>query len=458
MAADPSTAAAPGKPSLPRRFWLYWAASVVSWMGDGMLVIGFPLLAAAITHSALLVALTVFMQRLPMFLFSIPIGAIVDRWNARRTAVAVNVVEGLLLGGAGTLIYYGHYPLAALLATAFAMSVCEAVFTCADGALMGDIVKPELFGLAGTRLMAANSIVAYVAGPALGGLLFSHGRQIPILIDAASFVLAAGMLLTLRLSGHERELPPPEKRHFVREVRDGLKLVFGQAAMRLNATVLGLLAGFQAGSVAVYVLLGTRQLGLSQSAFGVATAAGNLVAPFFLILLPRIADKKTSRTVVAAIALMSVGELLMGTATTAAQMSIGLAMDGTAVAVASTSLRAARMRLVPRETLGRMTGAVQTMTVGAGCLGTLVGGAVAHFSLRGPYIMCAVATLVLLVVAGPRLKTMDVPPETAAGTETAAVPAQSTGEAGFGAGDGTDGAGEGGGADRASAVSTENRG
>src|SRR2546430_2480709 len=83
---------------------------------------------------------------------------------------------------------------------------------------------------AGDLLMTANSIIAYVVGPGLGGLLFSHGRHVPMLIDAASFALAAVLLAALRLSGHERELPPREKRHFVREVVDGLKLIAGKPA------------------------------------------------------------------------------------------------------------------------------------------------------------------------------------------------------------------------------------
>ncbi len=130
------------------------------------------------------------------------------------------------------------------------------------------------------------------------------------------------------------------------------------------------------------------------------------------------------------IAMACVGELLLGTATTATQLAIGLALDGTAVTIGSVAMLTARMHLVPRELLGRMTGGFQTVIVGASTIGTLVGGALAKIDLRAPYLVCAAAFFVLFAAALPHLKLLNVSPEAdadpASASGSASVPASAS--------------------------------
>src|SRR5260221_13628571 len=78
MAAEAGAHAPEESMRLPGSFWTYFTASVVSWLGDGMLIVGFPLLAASITESPLWIAVVVFAQRLAPLLLSLPAGALVD--------------------------------------------------------------------------------------------------------------------------------------------------------------------------------------------------------------------------------------------------------------------------------------------------------------------------------------------------------------------------------------------
>jgi MFS family permease len=423
MAAE--AAAPPNEDSerLSRNFWTFFTAATVSSLGDGMLVVGLPLLAASITTSPLWVAVVVFAQRLSQMLLALPAGALVDRMDARFVAIVTNIAQAALMGLAGLLIGLGHFPLAALIVLAFVTEGLAALFTCASGALVADVVPPALLGVANLRLRSVMIIAAYVAGPGLGGLVFATGRQLPVLIDAASFVLAAAILAVLRLKKPEPKGAPKE-RHIIAEIKEGVRISFGQPSLRLMALILAVVAGFQGASVAVIVLLGRVEIHLGVTAFGVALACGNIVAPASLMFLPKIREMKTSTAVAVGIGLGALGEAVLGTATSAPQLSLGLALDATAVTITSTAMLTARMRLVPREVIGRMMGGFATIIVAAQSLGALFGGAIAKIDLRAPYLTCAAVFVVLLVVAYRKLPGLDAAPEgDALGAATAAVPA-----------------------------------
>ncbi|MBS2539856.1 MFS transporter [Catenulispora sp. NF23] len=408
------------KVPLPRLFWLFFAAGAVSWLGDGVIVVGFPLLAAGLTGSPLGIAAVVVTQRLAPMLLSLPAGALADRWNARVTVIATNAAQAVLFAVAALLVSGNHIGLAGLILIAFLADALGTLFTCSNSALLADVVEPKHFGRANTWLRATNAIIAFVIGPGVGGLLYSTGRQLPLLIDACSFVAAAVVLSTLRLP-NARPRPKRTDRHFVAEVKEGVRISFGSAPMRLMAGMVGTMTLAQAGSVAAIVVLGTHTVGLGKSGFGWTLAAGNIAAVAVMLSIGRLTKLRTSSAVLVSLAFGIVGEVLLGTAHSGPQISLGLALDGAAALIVGITLTTARMRLVPREQLGRMTGGYQTVMYAAGTVGTIIGGALAESSGRLPYLVCAAIYAALLATSFRRVRGLDVE----AAPASAAVPAQS---------------------------------
>ncbi|MEY9864255.1 MFS family permease [Catenulispora sp. GAS73] len=421
--------AKPDKDPLPRHFWWYLAAGAVSWLGDGLIVVGFPLLAAGLTGSPLGIAAVIVTQRLAPMLLSLPAGALADRWNARITAVATNVAQAVLFAVAAVLVAENHLGLISLIVIAFLADALGTLFTCANGALLADVVEPKHFRPANTWLRACNTVIAFVIGPGFGGLLYATGRQLPLIIDAGSFAVAAAVLAALRLpSTRPRPEPKPDRR-LITEVKDGVRISFSSGPMRLMAGMIGTMTVAQAGSVAAIVVLGTHTVGLDKTAFGWTLAAGNVAAVAVMLSIGRVATLRTSSAVLVSLVFGIVGELLLGTAHSGPQMSVGLAMDASAVLIISVSLTTARMRLVPREMLGRMTGGYQTVIYAAGTAGTLIGGALAESSGRLPYLVCAAVYAGVLATSFRRVRGLDAAPEpaaaggAAAGAAAAAEPA-----------------------------------
>jgi MFS family permease len=410
------------KEPLPRHFWVFFTAGMVSWLGDGVIVVGFPLLAAALTASPLGIAAVVVTQRLAPMLLALPAGALADRWNARITAVATNLAQALLFAVGAVLVAGHHIGLPSLIALAFLADALGTLFTCANGALLADVVEPQHYGTANTWIRAANTLIAFVIGPGFGGLLYATGRQLPLIIDACSFVAAAAVLATLRLP-NARPRPARADRHFLTEVKDGVRISFGRGPMRLMVGVIGTMTMAQAGSVAAIVVLGTHTVGLGKTAFGWTLAAGNVAAVAVMLSIGRLAKLRTSSAVLVSLVFGIIGELLLGTARSGPQISLGLAMDASAVLIIGVALATARMRLVPREMLGRMTGGYQTVVYAAGSVGTIIGGALAESSGRLPYLVCAAVYAMVLAASFRRVHGLDVQPTAPA----VLIPAQSPG-------------------------------
>ncbi|MEY9895644.1 MFS family permease [Catenulispora sp. MAP12-49] len=400
------------KAPLPRHFWWYFVAGAVSWLGDGVIVVGFPLLAAGLTSSPLGIAAVIVTQRLAPMLLSLPAGALADRWNARLTAVLTNVAQALLFAVAAVLVAGNHIGLVSLIVIAFLADALGTLFTCANGALLADVVEPEHYGTANTWIRAANTLIAFVVGPGVGGLLYATGRQLPLIIDACSFLAAAVLLASLRLP-NSRPRPARADRHFLTEVKDGIRISFGPGPMRLMAAMIGTMTVVQAGSVAAIVVLGTQTVGLGKTGFGWTLAAGNVAAVAVMLSIGRLAKLRTSSAVLVCLVFGIIGELLLGTAHSGPQISVGLAMDAAGVLIIGVALTTARMRLVPREMLGRMTGGYQTVMYTAGTVGTLVGGALAESSGRLPYLVCAAVYAAVLATSFRRVRGLDAQPEPA---------------------------------------------
>src|SRR5438128_5003028 len=67
-----------------RDYMLLWSGQVVSVLGSRFSEIIFPLLAWDITGSLLPAGILVACYRLPLVLFSLPAGALIDRWDRKR--------------------------------------------------------------------------------------------------------------------------------------------------------------------------------------------------------------------------------------------------------------------------------------------------------------------------------------------------------------------------------------
>ena len=244
-----------------RDFGLLWAGGLISETGDWFLLVGLPVWVLQVTGSSLVTATVFLVGLLPSLVVGPLAGVLVDRWDRRRTLVAVSLAEAafllplLAVDGPGDLwIVY------------LVMAVEAALGQLNDPAR--NALVPALVGR--DDLVGANALIgltanlARLAGSPLGGILVElSGLPGLVLGDAVSFLLGAALLSLIRPGRVDRVRGAVHSpvRGVVGEWVDGLRVTLGERALRWGLVVDGLAAVAQGIFTVLFVLFVTRELG-----------------------------------------------------------------------------------------------------------------------------------------------------------------------------------------------------
>jgi predicted MFS family arabinose efflux permease len=226
---------------LQRNFGLLWTAGLISLIGDWALVVGLPIEIYRLTGSTLATAGMVLASLIPAITLGSIAGIFVDRWDRRRLMIAINV---LLAVSVLPLLAIDSLGIWVAYAVLVAASCLEQLFAPAETALL-----PNLLEEGGQDLVTANALnglnnqLARIIGPAIGGVAVAlGGLTLVAVVDAATFIVAALLLLLIRSSRTRAERPAREDSvdheaasawaRLRREWREGLDLVLRHPVLR----------------------------------------------------------------------------------------------------------------------------------------------------------------------------------------------------------------------------------
>src|SRR6266536_5227827 len=80
-----------------RDYMLLWSGQIVSNIGTQVSQLAFPLLVLALTGSPAQAGFVAAARTVPWLLFALPAGALVDRWDRKRTMMLCSAGSGLAL-------------------------------------------------------------------------------------------------------------------------------------------------------------------------------------------------------------------------------------------------------------------------------------------------------------------------------------------------------------------------
>jgi predicted MFS family arabinose efflux permease len=260
---------------------LLWSGQVVSNIGTQVSQLAFPLLILALTGSAAQAGFAGALRALPYLFFSLPAGALIDRWDRKRT---------MIICDAGRAISLASIPIAYALAdlTIIQLYLVSAIegtlfvfFNIAEAACLPRVVPKEQLPAATAQNMATDGITILI-GPPLGGALYAAGKFLPFVADAFSYAVSVVSLLFIKVKFQQERIG--EQRKLWVEIHEGLAWLWHHPLIRFIAILTGGWNLVTAGFTLIIIVLAQKQhsssftIGLIFSIGGIGAVIGSIIA------------------------------------------------------------------------------------------------------------------------------------------------------------------------------------
>ncbi len=347
------------------------------------------------TGSPTALGLTGLVLMIPVLLFSLPAGQIIDRVNRRSVVIASVSLQTLVTVGL-TLLSWLHADVAWIYAALFVSGIARTFQYPAHSAMVPQIVGPDLFPNAVT--WSANSFfVAASIGPALGGFMIAW-------TGGATAVYAFGIVTCLGFLATAIALPKPPTPtgsasgggwkslaagiHFVRQT----PMILAPITLDMFAVILG-------GATTLMPIFAKDILAVGPVGLGwlrAAPALGGVISAIAIASLPPF--RHAGRALVWGVAIFGVATIAFGLSRNFAFSLVVLFILGAADMVSVVVRQTLIQTLTPDSMRGRVS-AVNSVFIGASNeLGGFESGVTAAWF--GPVLSVAGGGVGTLIVIG----------------------------------------------------------
>jgi MFS family permease len=357
-------------------FTAIWTGSIVANVGTALYDTGSRWLMTTLDADPMAVSLVQVAVSLPIFLFTIPAGALADIINPRRLLIFVEIANTVMTGLLATLVWSGHATVSSLLLTTFLLGVGGALAAPAWMAIVPLLVnRDELQGA-----IAANSVgfnITRAIGPAVGGFVIAGlGISAPFWICAVSNLFAIAALLYWRAPRRSIESLPAER--LTTAIRTGVRHAANNRHLR--ATLMRTLAFFAFASAyyALLPLVARDQSTQGPQLYGIllgAIGAGAIGGSFGLAWLRETLGP--DRLVAVGSLATAVALVLFGVARDPATLVCACLIAGAAWTVVLTSVSVSAQVALPDWVRGRGLAVLLTAIFGAMTVGSTLWGQIA---------------------------------------------------------------------------------
>lgn len=349
--------------------------SIGTWMRD----VGAGWLMTELSASATSVAMVQVATTLPIFLLSLPAGALADSVDRRRLVLWANVALALLAVGLGLLTRAGHMSPTLLVTGLLLAGACTAVLTPVLQSLTVLLVpRPHLRAAIALNSMGFN--VSRAIGPALGGLLLATvGVEFNFYADALSYLAVIAAFWWWKGASAPASAGKPERMASAMTV--GLRYAWHAPEFKRTLLRAGSFFLFASAYWALLPLIARQELGGGPAYYGFLLACIGVGAVAAALGLPWLRRRWSAEGTMRLGTVVSIAAL--GALATVKDRQVAAAVMGLAgaawIAVLTTANVSAQTHL-PDWVRGRGLALYLTVFYGAMTLGSFVWGQVADLA------------------------------------------------------------------------------
>jgi MFS family permease len=425
MTVEEADAAAPAaKPASVWRnpdFVKLWGSENISLLGSQVTSLAVPFVAIILLHAgAAQVGILASARYLPYLLVSLPVGVLIDRVQRRPLMIIANVLRAALLLAIPVEHVMGVLRIEHMYVISFLVGILTVLFDLSWQSYLPSVVTRDQLNAANSQLIA-SSYAVQVGGPGLAGILVQAlTAPLAIVVDAASFVLGALGLATIRRP--EKPPPPASHRDIPREIAEGFRIVIGNRYLRtigIEAACSNMASNFFQVALLLYLI---NTLHFTPAMLGFLVAGGSVGAMVGGFITDRLNRRYAfgpmiAGSMVAGCAFPLLFAIPVAGATVALPLFIvALAGNGFGMAMSSVLVLTLRQAVTPAAALGRMNAVYRMIVTGFIPVGSLIGGFVVQATSprTGMVVSVILWALAPLWVVLSSVRTLKAVPETPA--------------------------------------------
>jgi MFS family permease len=262
-----------------RYFWIgQWVSTIGTWMQRTAQV----WLVYSLTNSPFLVGLLGVCQFMPMLLFSLFAGVIVDRFPKQQLLLMTQLLFMLqalimtLLTFTGGIRYWHVFILSAF------YGITQTVDMPTRQSFFYELVgKEDIMNAVSLNSTVVN--LAKIIGPAVSGaVMISFGAAICFLVNTVSFIAVIAGILLIRV---EPRVAPKSDRNMFQEAMEGFRYIRRNETLMINVIVMGIVCTFAMNNDVVIPVFANIALGRGVSGYTTllaAAAAGSFAGAIFM--------------------------------------------------------------------------------------------------------------------------------------------------------------------------------
>jgi predicted MFS family arabinose efflux permease len=379
-----------------KNFRLYWIGMCISLTGTWMQNIAQPWLAYSITKSAFLLSLVTALQFLPMLIFSLFAGVIIDKFSKKKILLLTQSASLMITLFLAILIWsksiqYWHI----LIASTLIGLVNTFDLPTRQSFVIELVGREDLMNAIALNMSAFN--LARIFGPALAGVVMGYaGIEVCFYANSISFTAVIFVLLFIKTLPIHYNLKQNKK--IITDITDGLKYIYHEKTLLMTVLSSAIVGTFAMNFNVIVPVFAKVILQRQEAGFGFLMSfmgVGSLIGALFLAAVSKSGPNKLFLYL--GPLFISVLLIITGFTSKYALTGISLAIASLCVTLFSSTANAAVQLNAEDQYRGRVMSIYSLFFNGFTPIGSIFSGfTIDHWGARAGFIVNGI-TIVLLV-------------------------------------------------------------
>ncbi|MEN6327399.1 MAG: MFS transporter [Syntrophomonas sp.] len=380
-----------------RNFRLYWLGMCVSLIGTWMQNMAQPWLAYTLTKSPFLLSLVGTFQFMPVLLFSLFAGVIIDKYPKKRIIIFTQSVSLLITFTLGMLVLLGRVQYWHILLLALALGMVNTLDMPARQSFVIELAgKEDLMNAVALNSSIFN--IARVVGPALAGLVMGYfGIAWCFFINSISFAAVLLSLIFVKPRAMQSKFISQGK--ILSDIKAGLKYIYRTPVLLTVILLITIVGTFGMNFNVLVPVFAKVVLKQGEMGFGILMSCmgmGSFAGAMLVAAMSKSGPKRF--TLVVFPLFIGIFLILTGLTNTYLISAISLAITGFFFVYFSSMANSTLQLNTKDELRGRVMSVYSLVFAGSTPIGNLYAGIFTeHFGPQVGFAACGTIIILLLV-------------------------------------------------------------